>query len=25
MIDLYCFAYNLEWDFTHEVWEIAYE
>ena len=23
MIDLYCFAYNLEWDFTHEVWEIA--
>ena len=25
MIDLYCFAYNLEWDFTHNVWEIAYE
>ena len=25
MIDLYCFAYNLEWDFTHEVWEIDYE
>ena len=25
MIDLYCFAYNLDWDFTHEVWEIAYE
>lgn len=22
LIELYCFVYDLDWDFTHKVWEI---